>query len=112
MNNTGNIIGTDSDGSNDPGERNLISGNDYLGIFLSGPSTVSGNFVGTDANGALDNGNRLVGIVCNIGVQTIGTNGNDTNDAAEGNLISGNDTHGIRFQSSGCDSSVIAGNYI
>lgn len=111
-NNSDTVVGTDSDGSGDAGERNLISGNDNDGISLSGASTVAGNIVGSDAGGTLDKGQRLVGIRCSNSVQTIGTNGDGTNDAAEGNLVSGNDAHGIRLQSSGCDSSVVAGNYI
>ncbi|NIN66028.1 MAG: right-handed parallel beta-helix repeat-containing protein, partial [Anaerolineae bacterium] len=51
-----NVIGGDT-----PGERNIISGNEYDGVLISGSgttsNTVSGNYIGTDASGALDLGN-------------------------------------------------------
>lgn len=111
-NNTGTVIGTDGDGVSDAAERNVVSGNDNYGIWLSGPTTVAGNIIGADDSGSLSKGQRLNGIYCDDGVQTIGTNGNGTYDTGEGNLISGNVSHGIRVSTSGCDNTVIAGNYI
>jgi titin len=47
-----NVIGTDGDGVNDPGERNVVAGNNY-GITLRSTSNtvVAGNFIGTESSG-------------------------------------------------------------
>jgi CSLREA domain-containing protein len=106
-----NIIGTDGDGSSDNAERNLISGNDHNGIYLdSTGNTVMGNFIGTDKDGNTDLGNANVGVYLNKGSNTLGTNGNGTSDAIEGNVISGNDMGGIG--SNTANSNIVAGNYI
>jgi hypothetical protein len=49
---SGNLIGTDGDGNNDPGERNVIGGNNY-GVILDATSSnvVAGNYIGTDPSG-------------------------------------------------------------
>jgi hypothetical protein len=51
-----NRIGTDSDGVGDADERNLISGNNGIGIYVSdyaNDNLIAGNSVGLDANGLL-----------------------------------------------------------
>ena len=60
---SGNLIGTSGqDGSDDVLERNVISGNHYTAVILSGADTtdnvVAGNYLGTTASGeaALGNG--------------------------------------------------------
>src|SRR5207244_3011710 len=95
-----NIIGTNGDGNDDLGERNLISGNSR-GVTLFGtsdpndPATgynlVAGNFMGTDASGmnAIPN---WAGVNAGVGSHDdiIGVRPGDPGSAAEGNLISGN----------------------
>lgn len=108
---TDTFIGTNGDGSNDASERNLISGNANHGIYSSGLVTVSGNFIGTDKDGTADLGNGQIGISCADGEITVGTDGNGTADSIEGNVVSGNNSHGIEIGSS-CNPAVISGNII
>ncbi len=59
-----NLIGTNGDGVDDAAERNLLSGNLFAGVSISGQGTdgnvVAGSFLGTDISGsvALNNGTR------------------------------------------------------
>jgi hypothetical protein len=103
-----NTIGGDTEG-----ERNIISGNDMFGIFISGSGTmdniVSGNYIGTDAVGTADRGNSWSGIYITGGAQN-NTIGGDTE--GERNVISGNNADGVRIQGSGTMSNTISGNYI
>jgi len=120
---TGNLIGTDGDGISDDLERNLVSGNGRQGIALydATSNTIAGNLIGTDITGtsALPNGHNAtqaygaihLGPGSNLNV--IGTNGNGQNDAAEGNLISGNDhLYGIEVSGPNCQNNAITGNII
>lgn len=109
--NTGSVIGSDGDGLDEAAERNLISGNDNYGIWLQGSqTTVAGNFIGLDKDGDTDLGNRWVGLYDAVGSNIIGTDGDGVSDEVEGNVISGNNTHGIRVASG--SNTVIAGNII
>ncbi|HEX8680724.1 MAG TPA: CSLREA domain-containing protein, partial [Ardenticatenaceae bacterium] len=110
-----NLIGTDSDGTADEAEDNLISGNSDTGIRIAGSDTdnnrVAGNSIGTDAAGtsALANVTGVyVGSDANSNI--IGTNGDGTGDNGEGNLISGNTDGGIHL--SGTISTTVAGNVV
>lgn len=105
------LIGTNGDGSNDAGERNLISGSGSYGLFLDGQSTVAGNFIGTDATGLLDRGNGSSGIQVDIDNCIVGTNGDGSGDSYEGNLISGNNNDGVTVANN-IHGVKIAGNYI
>jgi len=64
---TGNLVGTNGDGVNDVIERNLLSGNLFAGVWITGQGTtsnaVAGNWIGTDISGsvALNNGTQQVG---------------------------------------------------
>jgi len=110
-----NVVGGDT-----PGARNLISGNDdgnaateQAGIFIQDADTadnrILGNFIGADAAGAGALGNGDAGIVLALGAH--GTViGGETPGA--GNVISGNDSHGIVLQQSGTDGNRIVGNII
>jgi trimeric autotransporter adhesin len=97
--------------------RNIISGNNGNGIFISGavsnPNTIfgtdiTGNYIGTNINGSGAIGNsgdgiRLDGIANNtIGGTTTG----------ERNLISGNLGDGIEITGSASTGNVVQGNYI
>jgi hypothetical protein len=103
----GNMIG----GPN-AAERNLISDNRQLGIYLFGAAAsnnvVQGNFIGTDAAGALNLGNALGG----IGIT--GAPGNLIGGITPGarNLISANRESGIYLEHAGARGNVIRGNYI
>jgi CSLREA domain-containing protein/uncharacterized repeat protein (TIGR01451 family) len=66
--------------------------------------------IGTDAAGTVAQGNNI-GIFTSASTVLIGTDGDGTNDAAEGNLISGNASSGILLQG-GASSVIIAGNFI
>ena len=112
----GNYIGTDANGTADlgngldgvslqsanntvggmtAGERNVISGNDRIGVVFFGTAAtgnkVIGNYIGTDANGTADLGNTLDGVFFSASPNN--TLGGTT--AAERNLISGNDSDGV-----------------
>ena len=115
-----NRIGTDGDGINDIAERNIISGNSYYGIyinrgyeFVANGNIIAGNYIGTDASGVSAIGNHSqAGIYIREGAKNtrIGTNGDDSGDTHERNIISGNSGAGI-FIDGGTDT-VVAGNYI
>jgi titin len=106
-------IGTD--GSNDAfneNERNVISGNNWVGIFVQTPewtgqmpaggattnrTVIAGNYIGTNAAGTAALGNASPGIyVTNWATNVrIGTDGNGIADASEKNIISGNSHSGV-----------------
>ena len=126
----GNYIGTDLAGSSDRGntqygirisssgntiggltlaDRNVVSGNDIDGIWVSGANDnlIRGNYIGTDATG-------MFGIANNEdGIWLDGSSGNTVGGttAAERNTISGNGWSGIDV-SSGGSGNVIQGNHI
>ena len=101
----GNLIGTSGqDGSDDVLERNVISGNHYTAVILSGADTtdnvVAGNYLGTTASGeaALGNGpgGDGVDIVNGASANWVGVNpvSGGPENADQGNLISGNSDGG------------------
>ena len=101
-------------GGSQPGERNVISGNETSGIIISGTrkarfNTVQGNFIGTDINGASALGSQQEGLWIGDGAS-----GNLIGGASpdEANLISGHDGYGITISSSETDSNRIIGNRI
>lgn len=97
-------------GDSSPSERNIVSGNQHIGIRLLDVKRckVIGNYIGTDRTGtvALPNydGMSLEGAVqqCIIG----GT------EPGEGNLISGNTDYGLPLFGAGATQNVIIGNFI
>ena len=102
---SGNLIGTSGqDGSDDVLERNVISGNHYTAVILSGEDTtdnvVAGNYLGTTASGeaALGNGpgGDGVDIVNGASANWVGVNpvSGGPENADQGNLISGNSDGG------------------
>jgi len=113
-----NVIGTDGDGTADASERNIISGNEFVGVMIIGLGSdhnrVAGNFIGTDANGTVALGNTGNGVRIREGAKSnvIGTDGSGSHDAAERNIISGNTAHGLIIIGAGTEDNVVAGNFI
>ncbi|MEK6262869.1 MAG: hypothetical protein AABP62_30085, partial [Planctomycetota bacterium] len=128
----GNLIGTDAAGTADQGnardgvqiinsdnntiggssaaDRNLISGNEQSGISIDVNSTgnvVKGNLIGTNLAGTGDLGNTLSGVRILSADNTIG----GTN-AGEGNVISGNDQHGVHLTTTAAIDNLVEGNFI
>ena len=103
-----NVIGGDT-----PGARNLISGNDGVGVWLQDVDAtgnqVLGNTIGTDVTGTrrLGNSGDGVGIGYGANNNVIGGDAPGT-----GNLISGNDGVGVWLQNVGTVRNQIVGNYI
>jgi len=106
------IAGSDNAviGGSTPAERNIISGNQHIGIRLLDVTgcTVSGCYIGTDRAGTASipnyDGMSMEGAVtnCTIGGTTEG----------ERNLISGNTDYGLPLFGVGATGNVIIGNYI
>jgi hypothetical protein len=103
--------------------RNVVSGNASAGIILEGASAtgnvVTGNYIGTNAAGTGDiNGtgqsSGASGVVIYSGASgnRIGTNADGSNDAAERNVISGNNWYGVELIGTGTTNNVVQGNYI
>ncbi len=107
---SGNLIGTNADGTSDALERNTICANtgdgirivggDFFGTSNSDGNTISGNAIGTNGAGTLVQGNTAYGVVIlsnndlNADDNVIGSNGDGNGDDLEGNLIA-NNTKGI-----------------
>ena len=129
---SGNYIGTDVNGTADrgnsdsgveiyggaksntiggttAGERNIISGNDGIGVVIGSSgtdsNTVSGNYIGTDVNGTADLGNSRHGVWIYAGGQsnTIG---------GTGNTIAFNDWDGVSVENTDTDYNKISKNSI
>ncbi len=97
-------------GSGGTDGRNIISGNGYGGIFVSGTNAVGariqGNFIGTDPTGTLSRGNG------DCGIYVLFSPSNTIGGVAAGNLISGNASDGIRIEEKQSRANVIQGNYV
>ncbi|EHR72505.1 hypothetical protein BurJ1DRAFT_3700 [Burkholderiales bacterium JOSHI_001] len=103
--------------------RNIVSGNANAGVYIINAAAtgnvVIGNYIGTDASGTADiNGSAQAGgtsgVVVDFGASNnrIGTNADGSNDAAERNIISGNNWYGLEFLGIGTTGNVAQGNYI
>lgn len=96
--------------------RNVISASGQYGIRIGGTASqsnrIQGNYIGTNGGGTAAVANTIDGILIadGAGQTTIGTDGDGTADASEGNLISGNGQFGIEL--SGSTYNVIAGNFL
>jgi len=108
-------------GGTTAGARNVISGNTNAGVNVSFDTTagtrlaadtvITGNFIGTDINGTADLGNVLNGIAI---VSSTGTIVGGA-AAGAGNVISGNNLHGVSFAQIGgnpTSGAVVQGNRI
>jgi len=127
---TNNLIGTNGDGIDDASEQNLLSGNLFAGVWITGQGTignaVAGNFIGTDITGsvALNNGTQTItdsqgnafsgGVVIAAGASgnRIGTDGDSVDDVGERNVIAGSSDCGVAIQGAGTDGNIVAGNFI
>ncbi|MEM7473566.1 MAG: DUF4347 domain-containing protein [Planctomycetota bacterium] len=98
-------------GGGSTGSGNLISGNDDGGIVIDNGSNnvVQGNYIGTDVTGtnAISNSNGGIRINSHDGGLLIGGS-----NAGEGNLVSGNLSHGIELKSSAAGGAQVLGNII
>lgn len=90
------------------GGRNVVSGNERVGITIAGSgNVVSGNYIGTDPSGSVAVPNGIEGVWVAGRDNTVGGN-----TAAERNVISGNGLFGINVSGSGAQGNVVKGNYI
>ncbi len=105
-------------GGTTPADRNVISANKLVGIGIADPTSegnrVIGNYIGTDRTGSLALGNEGSGIFIRQGAHD-NTIGGDT--AAQRNVISGNEDHGVHILRSdilepSAYNNVVKGNYI
>ena len=101
-----------SDGSEIAGLSIINFGDNAIEV-TSDNNWIHGNFLGVQTDGVTIAGNGGAGVVIYNGASgnTIGTNGDATNDSQERNVIGGND-NGIIVQGSGTSNNTIAGNYI
>ena len=123
----GNYIGTDITGTNAlanstngiqidlapanvVGPSNLISGNKFIGVYISGSgansNTVIGNFIGTDVSGKL----RLANTTAGVTIYGCNNNQIGGRNSGNGNVISGNMQDGIYLTNS--FQNIIQGNLI
>ncbi len=132
---SGNLIGASGANSVDDAlERNILSGNLFAGVWMTGSGTdnnvVSGNYIGTTVSGdaPLSNGSTYIfithaqgwgftvsgGIEISYGASDnlVGTTGHSADDAGQRNIISGSDNDGVDIYGSGTSNNVVAGNYI
>ena len=105
-------------GGLNPEDRNVISGNGWVGVAVIGVNTigtvVQGNFIGLDANGTAALGNGQHGV--NAGRAATGTVASQFviggTELEARNVISSNSWSGILVIGEGADDFLIAGNYI
>lgn len=110
-------IGTDANGKADTAERNIISGNGHVGIYIADVGTtgtmVAGNYIGTDVSGTEAVGNAWEGVSIGSGATANWIGGVN---AASRNVISGNGMAGVTigrlFSGPGTTGNIVAGNYI
>ena len=93
--------------------RNVISGNNFQGVAISGSgtksNTVAGNFIGTNKAGTAALPNTAAGVSIFLGAQS-NIIGGPT--AASRNVISGNLNQGVTITDSGTKSNQILSNFI
>jgi hypothetical protein len=106
------LIGTNADGVNDAGERNVISGNTW-GVLPGGGTalasyrgTIAGNFIGTDVNGS-PLGNLWAGVAESVGSQSDRIGGPLPN---EGNTIAYNGTNSPSLYHDFASNGILYGN--
>ena len=95
-------------------DRNIISGNNYKGIWIvgvkwSGDNKIIGNYIGTDISGQQALPNGTVGIMISDGSFRNIIGGSTE---AERNIISGNSYSGIQIDGLNTTNNEVVGNYI
>ncbi len=108
------IGGNRLQGSGPMGEGNLVSGNKWRGVFLSGSGTddnvIIGNYIGTDTNGKSMMANGDACIAVGDGAQNNRIGGPT---AGERNLVSGcGGAQAVHIYGTGTMNNVLIGNYI
>ena len=115
-----NLVGTTGqNGAADALERNVISGNSQIGVYITGSSAtgnvVAGNYIGTTASGTAALGNASDGVRIESGADEnwIGVNSvsGGPDNADQGNVISANGNDGVYIYAP-CEGNVIAGDFI
>lgn len=97
-------------GGSDPEAGNIVSGNDAVGILISGTGAsnkVSGNWVGLNLSGSAAIPNRFSGIVVAAPQTTVGGR-----LPAERNVASGNRLGGIQISGAEGSNATIVGNFV
>jgi uncharacterized repeat protein (TIGR01451 family) len=99
-------------GGTDPGARNVISGNRFVGVQVFRPDSVGnvvqGNLIGTDVTGTARLPNGLDGIYINDAPDTLIGGASP----AAGNVISGNGSSGLQFFGTNVAGEVVQNNRI
>jgi titin len=111
---SGNIIGTNGNGTVDEQEGNVISANGaliaYSGLEIDGNNNVvAGNLIGTNKDGTTALGNKGRGVYITGEANRVGTDSNGVSDVVETNIISGNGNEGVYITSA---FNIISGNRI
>jgi len=100
-------------GGQDPGDKNVLSGNGSVGVRIHHSGTrgniVQGNFIGTDSSGISPLPNEWYGVFIQEGAHGNLIGGVSENEA---NVISGNGVDGIAISGAGSDTNQVLGNYI
>ena len=106
-------------GGSTPGERNLVSGNRTVGVFIhdkeTTQNTVLGNFIGVTADGQASLGTNAIGVsISRSGDNVIGGANATPGGACTGacNVISGNGRGGVWLSGTGAERNQVRGNYI
>ncbi len=92
-------------GGADPADRDVLSGNEFVGLQLTGGSAfnlVQGNFIGLGNSGISADGNGLDGILIS----------NSSDNSIVGNAIAANGEVEIQLYQSGATRNLVAGNVI
>ena len=102
-------IGTNADGLSDVAERNVISGNNDVGVYLAGTdgNVIAGNYIGVNAAGTAANGNGTGIFLADAPNNIIGGTA-----AAARNIISGNIGTGLGITTALSTGNLVQGNYI
>ncbi len=92
-------------GGTNANARNVISGNPNFGVWIGAATnnTVQGNWIGLNANGTAALPNTFNGIYVIDGAQS---------NWITGNVLSGNDSEGIRLAGAGTSANLVQGNFI
>ena len=100
-------------GGTTSGAQNVVSGNSFTGVNISGAGSndnlVEGNILGVDSTGTIALGNNGDAVFINGGAAS-NTIGGTT--AAAANVMSGNTLYGIHIQGAGTSHNVVEGNFI